>query len=202
MAEEFTPIPIQKFTPVPVEKNNPQLVKEESGYEGTTAQDIAEGAFSGIARGLVIEPAKLGLTGLQALFGGEDQSAKLEKSYTDFAKNFGIDPQSGGGKMAERVTGTLAAYIGLGKFTKLAGAKKALDFSAKAPNITQRVKQAAGTSLRFGFAEVIAAPDNTATLADAFDALPEGLRTDNEVKLDSKEDAQRRLLNKFKLNLN
>jgi hypothetical protein len=199
MAEEFTPIPIQKFTPVPVEKNNPQLVKEESGYEGTTAQDIAEGAFSGIARGLIVEPAKLGLTGLQALFGGEDQSAKLEKSYTDFAKNFGIDPQSGGGKMAERVTGTLAAYIGLGKFTKLAGAKKALDFSAKAPSITQRVKQAAGTSLRFGFAEVIAAPDNTATLADAFDALPEGLRTDNEVKLDSKEDAQRRLLNKFKL---
>ena len=37
------------------------------------------------------------------------------------------------------------------------------------------------------------------TLSDSFDALPDALKTDNEVKIDSRDEAKRRLANKLKL---
>ena len=37
------------------------------------------------------------------------------------------------------------------------------------------------------------------TLSDSFDAMPDALKTDNEVKIDSRDEAKRRLANKLKL---
>lgn len=181
-------------------RKDPPPQTEESVFS-----DVAQGVFSGILRGGVVEPAKTGLTLLQAKFGGPDQAKELEKTYQKFQEYTGLQPDQTGGKVAERLTGFLTSYLTLGKVLK--GAKSLVGIKAPPPSIgafrklspTQRVIQAGKTSFRGGAAEFLSAPDGSLTLSDSFDALPDGLKTDNEVKIDSRDEAKRRLSNKLKL---
>jgi len=181
-------------------KSDPPPQTEES-----TFSDIAQGVFSGIIRGGAVEPAKTGLTLLQAKFGGPDQAKELEKTYQKFQEYTGLTPDKTGGQVAERITGFLTSYLTLGKVLK--GTKSLMGIKAPPPSIgafrklspVQRVAQAGKTSFRGGAAEFLSAPDGALTLSDSFDALPDGLKTDNEVKIDSRDEAKRRLANKLKL---
>ena len=173
--------------------------------EESTFSDIAQGFFSGILRGGAVEPAKTGLTLLQSKFGGPDQAKELEKTYQKFQEYTGLQPDKTGGQITERITGFLTSYLTLGKVLK--GAKSLMGIKAPPPSIgafrklspTQRVIQAGKTSFRGGAAEFLSAPDGAMTLSDSFDALPDALKTDNEVKIDSRDEAKRRLVNKLKL---
>ena len=206
---KFTPIPINNeettFVPKPIVEqitleNEPPPQTEES-----TFADIAQGVFSGIIRGGAVEPAKTGLTLLQAKFGGPDQAKELEKTYQKFQEYTGLKPDKTGGEVSERITGFLTSYLTLGKVLK--GAKSLMGIKAPPPSIgafrklspTQRVIQAGKTSFRGGAAEFLSSPDGAMTLSDSFDALPDALKTDNEVKIDSRDEAKRRLANKLKL---
>ena len=181
-------------------ENEPPPQTEES-----TFADIAQGVFSGIIRGGAVEPAKTGLTLLQAKFGGPDQAKELEKTYQKFQEYTGLKPDKTGGEVSERITGFLTSYLTLGKVLK--GAKSLMGIKAPPPSIgafrklspTQRVIQAGKTSFRGGAAEFLSSPDGAMTLSDSFDALPDALKTDNEVKIDSRDEAKRRLANKLKL---
>ena len=181
-------------------QNEPPPQTEES-----TFSDIAQGFFSGILRGGAVEPAKTGLTLLQSKFGGPDQAKELEKTYQKFQEYTGLQPDKTGGQITERITGFLTSYLTLGKVLK--GAKSLMGIKAPPPSIgafrklspTQRVIQAGKTSFRGGAAEFLSAPDGAMTLSDSFDALPDALKTDNEVKIDSRDEAKRRLVNKLKL---
>lgn len=163
--------------------------------EETTFGDIAQGVGSGLIRGLAVEPAKTGLN----LMGDSKGADSLEKAYNNFQDYTGLRPDSGGGEIAERLSGFLGAFIGLGKVSRVLGiAQKPLAIGQKA-GLTRRVTQAARTSVRGGAAEFLSSPDNAVTLADSFDALPEALRTDNEVMVNSRDEAKRRISNKLKL---
>lgn len=171
----------------------PQELPNE--VEETTFGDVAQGVGSGLIRGIAIEPTKTVLN----LMGESGKSDSVEKAYNNFQQYTGLTPDSDGGKIAERLSGFLGAFIGLGKVSRFLGiAQKPLGLGKKA-GVTRRVTQAARTSVRGGAAEFLSSPDNAVTLADSFDALPEELRTDNEVKVNSRDEAKRRIANKLKL---
>ena len=141
-------------------ENEPPPQTEES-----TFADIAQGVFSGIIRGGAVEPAKTGLTLLQAKFGGPDQAKELEKTYQKFQEYTGLKPDKTGGEVSERITGFLTSYLTLGKVLK--GAKSLMGIKAPPPSIgafrklspTQRVIQAGKPSFRGGAAEFLSSPD-------------------------------------------
>lgn len=163
--------------------------------EETTFGDIAQSIGSGLIRGLAVEPAKTGLN----LMGDSKGADSIEKAFNNFQDYTGLRPDSGGGEIAERLSGFLGAFIGLGKVSRVLGiAQKPLAIGQKA-GLTRRVTQAARTSVRGGAAEFLSSPDNAVTLADSFDALPEALKTDNEVMVNSRDEAKRRISNKLKL---
>lgn len=163
--------------------------------EETTFGDIAQGAGSGLVRGLVVEPTKTVLN----LMGDSERADSVEKSYNKFQDYTGLTPESGGGKIAERLSGFLGSFLGLNKVFKFIGlGQKALKLGERA-TVGRRISQAGSTSVRGGAAEFLSSPDNAATLADSFDALPDALKTDNEIKVNSRDEAKRRIANKLKL---
>ena len=205
---KFTPIPLnneESFVPKPIVEQITLRSEPPPQTEESTFSDIGQGFFSGILRGGAVEPAKTGLTLLQSKFGGPDQAKELEKTYQKFQEYTGLQPDKTGGQITERITGFLTSYLTLGKVLK--GAKSLMGIKAPPPSIgafrklspTQRVIQAGKTSFRGGAAEFLSAPDGAMTLSDSFDALPDALKTDNEVKIDSRDEAKRRLVNKLKL---
>ena len=185
-----------------LDKQKTETISEDQGgletpkkVEETTFGDIAQGAGSGIVRGLVVEPTKTVLN----LMGDSERADSVEKSFNKFQEYTGLTPESGGGKIAERLSGFLGSFLGLGKFAKaLKIAQKPLKLGEKA-TVARRVSQAGRTSVRGGAAEFLSSPDNAATLADSFDALPDALKTDNEIKVNSRDEAKRRIANKLKL---
>ena len=163
--------------------------------EETTFSDIAQGAGSGLLRGLAIEPTKTVFN----LMGDSERADKVEKSFNKFQEYTGLTPESGGGKIAERLSGFLGSFLGLGKVAKVFKiAQKPLKLGEKA-TVARRVEQAGRTSIRGGAAEFLSSPDNAVTLSDSFDALPDILKTDNEIKVNSVDEAKRRITNKLKL---
>ena len=163
--------------------------------EETTFSDIAQGVGSGLARGLVVEPTKTVFN----LMGDSERADKVEKSYNKFQEYTGLTPESGGGKIAERLSGFLGSFLGLGKVAKVFKvAQKPLKIGERS-TVARRVEQAGRTSIRGGAAEFLSSPDNAVTLSDSFDALPDALKTDNEIKVNSIDEAKRRIANKLKL---
>ena len=80
-----------------------------------------------------VEPAKTGLTLLQAKFGGPDQAKELEKTYQKFQEYTGLKPDKTGGEVSERITGFLTSYLTLGKVLK--GAKSLMGIKAPPPSM-------------------------------------------------------------------
>lgn len=62
-----------------------------------------------------------------------------------------------------------------------------------------RFQAGVATSLAAGASDAIVAPDGTSTLSDHFDALPEFLQTNDDGTLTGREDALRRVGNKFRI---
>tara|TARA_R100001015_G_C4634196_1_gene200260 strand:- start:264 stop:4421 length:4158 start_codon:yes stop_codon:yes gene_type:complete len=163
--------------------------------EETTFSDVAQGVGSGLVRGLVVEPTKTVFN----LMGNSERADKVEKSFNKFQEYSGLTPESGGGKIAERLSGFLGSFLGLGKVAKVFKiAQKPLKLGEKA-TVARRVQQAGRTSVRGGASEFLSSPDNAVTLSDSFDALPDALKTDNEIKVNSIDEAKRRISNKLKL---
>ena len=190
-----------------------EVKKEEIDYkpkydlpeevQETTAGDIAQGIGSGLIRGIIIEPTKT-VADVAGYFGAEGTDEfrnRLERAYNMFQKDVGLEVDSEGGRIAERLSGFLGAFVGLGKFAKFLpkGLKQQPLALGQKAGVGRRVSQAVRTSVRGGAAEFLSAPDGSPTLADSFDALPDELKTDNEVKIMPREDIKRRLGNKLKL---
>ena len=183
-------------------KQKTETISEDQGgletpqkVEETTFGDIAQGVGSGLARGLVVEPTKTVFN----LMGDSERADKVEKSYNKFQEYTGLTPESGGGKIAERLSGFLGSFLGLGKVAKVFKvAQKPLKIGQRS-TVARRVEQAGRTSIRGGAAEFLSSPDNAVTLSDSFDALPDALKTDNEIKVNSIDEAKRRISNKLKL---
>ena len=163
--------------------------------EETTFSDIAQGVGSGLVRGLVVEPTKTVFN----LMGDSERADSVEKSYNNFQEYTGLTPESEGGKVAERFSGFLGAFLGLGKVAKVFKvAQKPLKIGERS-TVARRVEQEGRTSIRGGAAEFLSSPDNAVTLSDSFDALPDALKLDNEIKVNSIDEAKRRISNKLKL---
>ena len=168
-----------------LDKQKTETISEDQGgletpqkVEETTFGDISQGIGSGIIRGAFIEPTKTVLN----LMGDSERADSVEKSYNSFQEYTGLTPESEGGKIAERLSGFLGAFLGLGKVSRFFGvAQKPLKIGQRS-TIARRVEQAGRTSIRGGAAEFLSSPDNAVTLSDSFDALPDALKTDNEIK--------------------
>ena len=65
--------------------------------------------------------------------------------------------------------------------------------------IVGRFQTGAATSVAAGLSDAIVAPGGTSTLADHFDVLPEGLRTEDDTGLVGRERAAARFRNKFRI---
>ena len=91
---------------------NQETTKEEPfvpppQIEETTFSDIAQGVGSGLVRGLVVEPTKTVFN----LMGNSERADKVEKSFNKFQEYTGLTPESGGGQIAERLSGFLGSFL-------------------------------------------------------------------------------------------
>ena len=199
------------------------LIVEESTEpesDQTVIGSIARGAGAGvvdIAQGI----AELGASGLTAagILEGEEQEATT-KFFEDAKTAMGLTPERTAGKVVETIVNYGAPGIGVFSWVSKADkARRALKAGTKIPDprswfgksasafgksgagalTSTRAGRAALTTMGTGVADVFVSPSTNTTLADSWDAMPEGLQTEEEGTLTGKELAAVRLRNKFRL---
>ena len=201
---------------------NPFLntVDTEEESDQTVIGSIARGAGAGvvdIAQGI----AELGASGLTAagILEGEEQEATT-KFFEDAKTAMGLTPERTAGKIVETIVNYGAPGVGVFSWVSKADkARRALKSGTKIPDprswfgksasafgksdagalTSTRAGRAALTTMGTGVADVFVSPSTNTTLADSWDAMPEGLQTEEEGTLTGKELAAVRLRNKFRL---
>jgi len=218
--------PTQPFTvtepkPIAFDPTQPFTVDgEEPESDQTVIGSIARGAGAGvvdIAQGI----AELGASGLTAagVLEGEEQEATT-KFFEDAKTAMGLTPERTAGKVVETIVNYGAPGIGVFSWVSKADkARRALKSGTKIPDprswfgksasafgksgagalTSTRAGRAALTTMGTGVADVFVSPSTNTTLADSWDAMPEGLQTEEEGTLTGKELAAVRLRNKFRL---
>jgi len=221
MAEEN---PFAAFGPSEVEENpfaafGPSEVEEPESDQSVIGS-IARGAGAGvvdIAQGI----AELGASGLTAagVLDGEEQQ-NTTKFFEDAKTAMGLTPERTAGKIVETIVNYGAPGIGVFSWVSKADkARRALKAGTKIPDprswfgksaaafgksgagasTSTRAGRAALTTMGTGVADVFVSPSTNTTLADSWDAMPEGLQTEAEDNLTGKDLAAVRLRNKFRL---
>jgi|TARA_R100000482_G_scaffold24742_1_gene7430 uncharacterized protein YukE len=216
----FSGTPIAE-SPAPLFSGTPIAESPEEEEETSTFSDIAQG----VGAGLIGLPQGIAETGAAIIdsIADTNTSRAVTKGF-ESAKDFlGFTPETTAGKTAESITTFGAALIPVigwvGRASSVArGAailpsksilKAGADTFGKSKagkallgsdnTFTARAKLAATTSLTAGAAEMIIAPDGTATLADSFDVLPDALETEVDSGLQGRDEAFRRLRNKLRM---
>ena len=185
--------------------------------------DIATGVGAG-GVGFVQGISELGASTVDLAF-DTDYSRGVTESFEELKEATGLVPQTTAGEVAEAITnfgvgiipvlGWMSRANAAAKGTSLLKAQGMLGKSAEAfgkryKNILTKVDdtgtrvnrfagQAAVGSLAAGAADFAVSPDGMHTLSDAFDAMPEGLKTIEDTGLEGREEAARKLLNKLKV---
>ena len=204
----------------PVSPEQSSETESEQGVIESIARGVGAG-FVDIAQG-VVETAGAGMvkSGL-ATPDFVDQNAVTE-SFEGLKNQLGFTPERTAGKIAETITNY--ATPGLGVYAWVSKARKVADTVRKGQPVISTAKtwfgksaekfgrskvgqiatkRAAGraglTTLGTGLADVLVSPSTNTTLADSWDAMPDGLRTESEQGLIGKELASVRLRNKFRL---
>ena len=200
------------------------MVEESTEPESdqTVIGSIARGAGAGvvdIAQGI----AELGASGLTAagVLDGTEQE-DTTKFFEDAKTAMGLTPERTAGKVVETIVNYGAPGIGVFSWVSKADkARRALKAGTKIPDprswfgksaaafgksgagaaTTTRAGRAALTTMGTGIADVFVSPSTNTTLADSWDAMPEGLQTEQEGDLIGKELAAVRLRNKFRLGI-
>jgi len=198
------------------------FVKEEQEEsDQSVIGSIARGAGAGvvdIAQGI----AELGASGLTAagVLEGQEQE-KTTKFFEDAKTAMGLTPERTAGKIVETIVNYGAPGIGVFSWVSKADkARRALKAGTKIPDprswfgksaaafgksdagkvlTSKRAGRAALTTMGTGVADVFVSPSTNTTLADSWDAMPEGLQTEAEDNLTGKDLAAVRLRNKFRL---
>jgi hypothetical protein len=189
----------------------PTQPEEEVG----TFEDIARGALSGITRipqGIV----ELGASGIDAAF-DTNTSREVTESFEELRDTLGIEPEGTAGKVTESIVnfaGAAIPVIGwLSRASRVAQGGKVLESKSRLGRAAERLgesktgktllgsrpRQAATTSVAAGAADFFVATDGQATISDGFDALPEDLKTEEDVGLFGRDEAARRLRNKLRV---
>jgi hypothetical protein len=198
------------------------MVEESTGPESdqTVIGSIARGAGAGvvdIAQGI----AELGASGLTAAGVLEDEEQEATTKFFEDAKTaMGLTPERTAGKVVETIVNYGAPGVGVFSWVSKADkARRALKSGTKIPDprswfgksasafgksgagalTSTRAGRAALTTMGTGVADVFVSPSTNTTLADSWDAMPEGLQTEEEGTLTGKELAAVRLRNKFRL---
>jgi len=194
-----------------LEENPVEKEEEEVG----TFEDIARGALSGITRipqGIV----ELGASGIDAAF-DTNTSREVTESFEELRDTLGIEPEGTAGKVSESIVnfaGAAIPVIGwLSRASRVAQGGKVLESKSRLGRAAERLgesktgktllgsrpRQAATTSVAAGAADFFVATDGQATISDGFDALPEDLKTEEDVGLFGRDEAARRLRNKLRV---
>ena len=198
------------------------IESEKPESDQSVIGSIARGAGAGfvdIAQGI----AELGASGLTAagvLDGKEQQNTT--KFFEDAKTAMGLTPERTAGKIVETIVNYGAPGIGVFSWVSKADkARRALKAGTKIPDprswfgksaaafgksgagaaTTTRARRAALTTMGTGVADVFVSPSTNTTLADSWDAMPEGLQTEAEANLTGKDLAAVRLRNKFRLGI-
>ena len=187
----------------------------------STFGDIAQGVGSGII-GLPQGIAETVTAGFDYIY--DTDTTKEVTGFAEGTREFlGLTPEGTAGKVAEGITTFGTALIPVIGFVNRASSvargvntipatssffKAAEKFgrSGAGKNLLgaktafgARTKQALVTSFAGGAAEALVSPDGTGTLADAFDILPDSLRTDRREGLRGRDRAAQILSNKLKI---
>jgi hypothetical protein len=190
---------------------------EEAVVESTRSQasDIARGVGAGLV-GVGQGIAELGALGLDAAL-DTDYSRATTDFFVGAKEGLGLDPETTAGKAAEAISNFGFAFIPVAGWlgragraaqgAKTVGQSGAFGRSADAFGrsatgrqlVGSRARLAATTSLAAGVSDFFVSPDGMGTLADAFDALPEGLQTEEDTGLTGQDEAFRRLRNKIRV---
>jgi hypothetical protein len=196
--------------------------EEQEESDQSVIGSIARGAGAGfvdIAQGI----AELGASGLTAagVLDGEEQQ-NTTKFFEDAKTAMGLTPERTAGKIVETIVNYGAPGIGVFSWVSKADkARRALKAGTKIPDprswfgksaaafgksgagaaTTTRAGRAALTTMGTGVADVFVSPSTNTTLADSWDAMPEGLQTEAEANLTGKDLAAVRLRNKFRLGI-
>ena len=195
-----------------------ERARDAGGQIGDMAQGVGAG-LTNIAQGI----SELGVMPLESAgLVDEGSQEKVTQFFADTKDTLGLTPDTTAGKVTE----TIATYaptplLVLSFVSKAAKAAKALQagtlipqatslfgqtaqlFGRTAPKAltTTRVGQAALTTVGSGAADILVSPSTMGTLADSWDALPEGLRTEDEEGLTGSALQSVRLRNKVRLGI-
>jgi hypothetical protein len=179
------------------------------------ASDIARGVGAGLV-GVGQGIAELGALGLDAAL-DTDYSRATTDFFVGAKEGLGLDPETTAGKAAEAISNFGFAFIPVAGWlgragraaqgAKTVGQSGAFGRSADAFGrsatgrqlVGSRARLAATTSLAAGVSDFFVSPDGMGTLADAFDALPQGLQTEEDTGLTGQDEAFRRLRNKIRV---
>ena len=177
-------------------------------------QDIGQGLGAGvinIGQGIT----ELGAAGLDVVF-DTDTSRDVTEFFEGTKEALNLTPTGTAGKVAEGIVtfGSVAIPIvgWLGRANAVAKGAKVIPGASKFAKSAEafgrsttgkallgnRLKLAASTSLATGAADVFVAPTTFNTVSDSFDALPDFLKTEEDVGLSGSEEGFRRLRNKFR----
>ena len=188
-------------------------VEEES--DRTQSGDIARGIGAGvvdIAQG-ISELAALGVD----LVADTDYATSVSDFFTEAKDTMGLDPETTAGRAAESITNFAGAFLPIAGWlgragqaargVRAAGQAGRFGRSAEAFGRTNLGRALTGTRLRLagtttlagGVSDFFVSPDGTGTLADAFDAMPDLLETEERSGLTGRDEAFRRLRNKLRV---
>jgi len=184
---------------VPVRQSSPVSPLETAEYEGAF-QEFGEGVASGvigIGQGLL----ELGASGVDLVL-DTDTASSVTAGANAIREYAGIDPAGFIGKGTEIVTQFVVP--GLGAATAVSKMNKARQLAQglyQGQNLTkmQRLGLGAKQLAAAGLVDAAVATDNTMTIGDFFEGGP--TQTDQTIGLSGREEALRRIGNKFKLGL-
>lgn len=182
---------------VPVRQQSPVSPQETAEYEGHF-QEFGEGVASGligIGQGLL----ELGASGVDLAL-DTDTASSVTAGAEALRERFGIDPEGFLGKGAEIVTQFVVP--GLGAASAVSKMHKAGQLARglyQGQNLTraQRLGMGAQQLAAAGLVDAAVASDGVTTIGDFFEGGP--TQTDQTIGLTGREEALRRLTNKFKL---
>jgi len=218
------PITARQETPAEMQPTMDVEAEADEGWlssVGGTFVDVAQGVGSGLL-GLPQGILETGTAAFDYIF-DTDSSRSVTNFFEGTRDYLGLRPDSAVGETVESITTFGAALIPVvgwvGRASSVARGMSVVPsvsrFGASAQKfgssklgktllgsqnrVLGTAQRAAVTSFAGGAAEFMVAPDGTGTLADAFDSLPAVLRTESDSGLQGRDEAHRRLFNKFKI---
>jgi len=174
----------------------PVLPKEKVAEDEGVLQEFAEGVGSGLI-GIGQGIGELVASGID-LVADTDYAESVTNAGEATRDYLGLDPTGFVGKGAEIITQFVIPGVGVAGMVSKAGKAARLARGATGPMTrSQRFGQAAKELAAAGAVDAAVANDGTTTIGDFFDGGPTA--TNQEIGLSGREEALRRLGNKFKV---